>query len=368
MGREHALAANNATALPADCKHLPACNCTRESSYPAFHVSSSGFRYIERMKRSMLFGIVAAALAAFSWSLSFIVPFVIGKYSLFDFTLVEFIVSGILSVALLWRNASAVHQLTLNDWFTGCALGLIGYVAYFLAVMAAAVYAGPVIAPAFLGLVPVVLGVAGNLRERTVPWTSLAWPLGLAALGLLLVNGSGFLQAGELHSTSLALGIPLAILAVTFWTSFGLINQSALARRPDMNVGVWTALIMAGAGFSMLVFFPVGLLFGLFEIPRLGLRWEFAGPLLMWATGLAVFANFGGAAAWTYASQRLPVALAAQMITMEPTAATILGLIVRRRWPSVAELLGMITLLIGVFIAIGIFSKSSRGRRAAAVA
>jgi len=34
----------------------------------------------------MLLGILAAALAAFSWSLSFIMPFVIGGYSLFDFT------------------------------------------------------------------------------------------------------------------------------------------------------------------------------------------------------------------------------------------------------------------------------------------
>ena len=339
----------------------------RKQSY-AFHAKSNGFGYIQRMKRSMFLGIIAAALAAFSWSLGFIVPFVIGEYSLFDFALVEFIVSGILSVGLLWRNASVVHQLHLADWFAGCSLGLIGYVGYFLAVMAAAVYAGPVIAPAFVGLVPVVLGVAGNLRERTVPWTSLALPLGLAAVGLLLVNGSGFLHAGGLQSKSLAIGIPLAILAVTLWTFFGLLNQSALARRPDMHVGVWTALIMAGAGISILVFFPFGLLFGLFEIPRLGLRWELAGPLLMWATGLAVFANFGGAAGWTYASQRLPVTLAAQMITMEPTAATILGLMVRRRWPTVMEVLGMIALLISVIVAIGIFSKSSRPAHAPAVA
>jgi hypothetical protein len=49
------------------------------------------------MTRSMLFGIVAAGLAAFSWSLGFIVPFVIGGYTVFDFTLLEFIVSGLLS-------------------------------------------------------------------------------------------------------------------------------------------------------------------------------------------------------------------------------------------------------------------------------
>jgi len=316
----------------------------------------------------MLVGLIAAALAAFSWSLSFIVPFVIGEYSLFDFTLVEFVVSGILSVGLLWRNAAAVRRLTLTDWFAGCSLGLIGYVAYFLAVMGAAVYAGPVIAPAFLGLVPVVLGVAGNLRERTVSWASLALPLSLATVGLSLVNGSGFLQSGGLQAQSLVLGIPLAILAVMCWTSFGLLNQSALAQRPHQDVAVWTALIMAGAGISMLVFLPIGLLFGLFEIPRLGLHWDTAGPLIMWGIGLAVFANFGGATAWTFASQRLPVALAAQMITLEPASATILGLLVHHRWPSVMEALGMIVLLVGVVIAIGIFSKSTLSAHVPAVA
>jgi drug/metabolite transporter (DMT)-like permease len=310
------------------------------------------------MRPSLIVGIIAAALAAFSWSLSFIVPFVIGDYSLFDFTLLEFVVSGILGAALLWRNARAVRALKLNDWIAGCSLGLVGYVAYFLAVMAAAVYAGPVIAPAFLGLVPVVLGIAGNLRERTVAWSSLALPLGLAAVGLLLVNGTGLFQAGGYEAKSLGLGIPLAILAVALWTSFGLMNTSALARRPGIDVGVWTALILTGAGISMLAFVPIGLAFGLFRIPQLGLHWAVAGPVITWAVALAFFANFAGAAAWTFASQRLPVALAAQMITLEPTSATILGLVVRHRWPSALEVLGMVVLLAGVVIAIGIFSSA----------
>jgi drug/metabolite transporter (DMT)-like permease len=320
------------------------------------------------MKSSMLIGIIAAVLAAVSWSLSFVAPFVIGNYSLFDFALVEFVFSGVLSVVLLWQNAKAVRMLKLNDWVAACSLGPIGYVCYFLAVMGAAVYAGPVIAPAFLGLVPVVLAVAGNFRERTVSWKSLALPLTLATVGLLLVNGSGFVQAGGVQAKSLLLGIPLALLAVAFWTVFGLLNQSALAKRPQMDAGVWTALIMAGAGLAMLVFFPVGLLMGLFEIPRLGLRWDVAGPLIMWGAGLAIVANVGGAMAWTYASQRLPVALSAQLITMEPTSATILGLLVHRRWPSVAEVLGMGVLLIGVVIAIGIFAGSTTNAARPAVA
>jgi drug/metabolite transporter (DMT)-like permease len=315
----------------------------------------------------MLMGIAAAVLAAVSWSMSFIVPFVIGEYSLFDFALVEFVVSGLVSVLLLWRNAAAIRLLSPADWFAACSLGVIGYVGYFLAVMGAAVYAGPVIAPAFLGLVPVVLAVAGNVRQHTVPWRTLAVPLSLATLGLLLVNGSAFARSGVVELRSLLVGIPLAILAVTLWTVFGLMNQSALAKRPLMDAGVWTALIMAGAGLAMLVFLPIGLLLGLFEIPRLGLGWGVAAPLLIWGTALAILANVGGAMAWTFASQRLPVALCAQLITVEPTCATVLGLLVHRRLPSVAESAGMVVLLIGVVIAIGIFTRPATSAAEAAL-
>jgi len=320
------------------------------------------------MKNSMLMGIIAAVLAAVSWSLGFIVPFVIGDYSLFDLALVEFVFSGVLSLVLLWRNAQAVRMLESSDWLAACSLGVIGYVGYFLAVMGAAVYAGPVIAPAFLGLVPVVLAIAGNLRERTVSWKALALPLSLATVGLLLVNGSGFARSDALQMRSLSIGIPLAILAVALWTVFGLMNQSALAKRPTMDAGIWTALIMAGAGLAMLAFLPIGLFLGLFEIPRLGLRWETAGPLLVWGGALAVFANVGGAMAWTFASQRLPVALSAQLITMEPTSATVLGLLVHRRWPSLAEAVGMAVLLVGVVITIGIFTRSAMDEADPAVA
>ncbi len=320
------------------------------------------------MKNAMLVGIVAAALAAISWSLSFIVPFVIGEYSPFDFTLVEFVFSALLGLGLLWKNAKAVRLLELGDWLSACSLGLIGYVGYYLAVMGAALYAGPVIAPAFLGLVPVVLAIAGNLRYRTVPWRTLALPLILATVGLLLVNGSGFAQSGALEMRSLSIGIPLAILAVTLWTTFGLLNQSALAKRPQMDAGVWAALIMVGAGLTMLVFLPIGLLAGVFEIPRLGLGWHAAGPLILWGAALAIFANVGGALAWTFASQRLPVALSAQLITMEPISATVLGLLVHRRWPSAAEVVGMAVLLTGVIIAIGIFTRPANGAAEPAVA
>ena len=239
------------------------------------------------------------------------------------------------------------------------ALGLVGYLVYFQALAAAAVYAGPVIAPAFIALVPVVLAIAGNLRQPTIAWRHLAFPFALATIGLLFVNCGSFDQATIGEAPSLLIGIPLAILAAACWVWFGLFNQSALAKRPQMHAGVWTALIMVGASLGMLVFVPFGLLLHVFASPRLGLGWNVAASLYVWGTLLALTASLGGAFAWTFASQRLPVALSAQLITMETVFGTLLGLLVRRRWPTLVEGFGMIVLLAGVVTTIRII----HGRR-----
>jgi drug/metabolite transporter (DMT)-like permease len=303
----------------------------------------------------LIVGVLAAITATLAWSLNFIVPFVIGEYSIFDFALFQFLVPAALGVGFLVLNRKLVRQLVSCDWLIAFSLGLIGYLAYSLALVGAALYAGPVIAPAFLSSVPIVLAVIGNFHERTVSWKALCVPLFLALLGLALINGSGFTSSHRRDLPFLDAGILLAILAVACWVTFGLVNQAALGHRPHMRAGIWSALLLCGAGLGMLVVYPVGAALGAFNMPRLGLRWETQHEFILWGVFVGVVVNVGGAVAWTIASQRLPVALSAQLITLEPTFGTIFGLSMRRRSPTMAEFAGMIVLLVGVVVAIRIF-------------
>ena len=307
------------------------------------------------MNNSMLIGIVAALFAAFAWSLNFVVPFVIGDYSVFDFALFRFGVSGAVAMGFLSWKWDTVRVLGVSDWRVAFRLGFIGYLGYFLTVAGAAIFAGPVIAPAFLGLVPIVLAVAGNLRQKAVSWSALILPLTLAAIGLAFVNASVFGAASMTSTRSLFAGIPLAIAAVSLWTWFGLANQRALAERPSMDAGVWTALILVGGGVEMLVFMPAGLALGVFSIPQLGLGWDVAGQLYVWSISLAILASVGGALAWTFAAKRLPVALSAQLIVSETVFGTIFGLAVHGRWPAPTDILGIAFLVAGVMTAIHVF-------------
>lgn len=308
----------------------------------------------------MVSGIVTALFAAFAWSLNFVVPFVIGDYSVFDFALFRFGIAGAVGMTLLLWKWNTIRVLGVSDWLAAFRLGFIGYLGYFLAVAGAAIFAGPVIAPAFLGLVPVVLAVAGNMRQKTVSWSALILPLALVAVGLAFVNASVFDAASMTSTRSLAVGIPLAIIAVGLWTWFGLANQRALAERPSMDAGVWTALILVGGGVEMLVFMPVGLALGVFNFPQLGLGWDAAGPLYFWSISLAMMASVGGALAWTFAAQRLPVALSAQLIVSETVFGTIFGLAVHGRWPTPAEILGIALLVAGIMTAIHVFHSERK--------
>lgn len=316
------------------------------------------------MDQTRLSGILAALFAAFAWSLNFVVPFVIGRYTVFDFALLRFGFSGLVGFGLLLSIGGDRH-LSMADWAVAAWLAFIGYVGYFLMVAAAALYAGPIIAPAFLGMVPIVLGVIGNYRQRSVAWRRLLIPLSMAAVGLVLVNSNAFGEQGSGSEFSWA-GVSLSLGAVALWTWFAIANQAALACRPDMNSTIWAVLILVAGGLEMLLFFPFGAAAGLFRLPELGLGWSVAGNLYLWGISLALLASVGGVWAWNVAARNLPIALAAQLIVSETAFGAIFGLSVHGRWPSVMEAIGIVLLIAGVVVAIPTFYPRSLSLRQAA--
>ncbi|NRQ16532.1 Inner membrane protein YtfF [Ensifer sesbaniae] len=308
------------------------------------------------MNRQFSVGVFAALFAAFAFSLNFIVPFIIGDYSTFDFAMIRHVVSALVGLVILFsRRETALRHLTFRNAMAATGLAFIGYVGYFLTVTGAAIFSGPVIAPAFLGLVPIVLAIIGNRRQQSLPWRFLMTPLALVVMGLILVNGSAFTTDSLTSVRSLWIGIPLALAAVGLWVWFAIANQAALAIRPDMPSGTWSALILIGGGVQMLAFYPVGAAMGLFQLPELGFGWEAAGSLYLWGTSLALMATVCGVWAWNVASRALPVALAAQLIVSETAFGVIGGLVVHARWPTMMEATGVVVLIAGVVLAIRVF-------------
>jgi drug/metabolite transporter (DMT)-like permease len=309
------------------------------------------------MHKQFTIGIFAALFAALAFSLNFIVPFIIGDYSTFDFALIRHVVSALVGLGILFSEKGVMQYLSARNWLVTLGLAFTGYVGYFLTVTGAATLCGPVIAPAFLGLVPIVLAIVGNRRQASLPWRFLMLPLMLVVIGLALVNATAFTSESLASVRSLWIGIPLALAAVALWVWFAIANQAALAIRPDMPSGVWSGLILVGGGVQMLAFFPIGVSLGLFQLHNIGFGWEAAGNLYLWGISLALLATVCGVWAWNVASQNLPVALGAQLIVSETAFGVVGGLVVHARWPTEMEVAGVAVLIAGVVLAIRVFHR-----------
>lgn len=111
-------------------------------------------------------GVVAAVFATFSWALNFLSPYVTGHYSAYDFIGVRFVFAGVLGLLFVATYWTQVRRLRMGELALAFCLGMIGYMGYLAFIMGGVIYAGPVITPAFLGLVPILTAVIGNATNK----------------------------------------------------------------------------------------------------------------------------------------------------------------------------------------------------------
>ena len=303
---------------------------------------------------SLSLGVGAAVFATFSWALNFIMPYVLAGYSAYDFISLRFLFSGLFGALFVIHYRKQASQLSLKQVVLALWLGIIGYLGYIGCIFGGVYYAGPVVTPAFIGLVPIFIVFLGNGAQKTLPWGKLALPIGLATVGLVMVNSTELARALHQSSRTLAIGVAFSIGAVALWLIFSLLNQSALADGRPIHSGAWTGLMMLGAGLAIVLLLPLGNLAGLYRFPALGFGWKQAGQVYTWAFLLAGLASVGGAWAWNIATSRLPMVLTGQLISLETLFATALGFIAHHRIPTISEFLGITTLVAGAVLAVRI--------------
>ena len=308
---------------------------------------------------SMTVGVGLAIVATLGWALNFIAPYVTGNYSLYDLMAVRFLIAGLLGVIAMVLCRAQLRLLSRRQRCLGAALGALGCLGYGVCIAAGVMFGGPVMTPAFVGMVPVLVALMGNASNKTVQWRRLAAPLSCLALGLLLSN------FGSWHQPSLAVGSWLAGLffslsAVGVWLWFSVINQKHLVKLPSQALGLWTALMLVGAGLTALCLLPFIGALGVFKLPTLGFGFAQAGPLYAWSLIIAVMSTVVGAWAWNAATRRLPMVLSGQLIALESLFASLLGLWFHGRWPTPMEAVGLGAVLIGVVMAVRIILAGAR--------
>jgi drug/metabolite transporter (DMT)-like permease len=307
----------------------------------------------------MLIGLLAGLAAGAFWGLTFVAPTAVKPYSEVDLAILRYLAFGLVSVALMAASPRfrpgriSRKQMVLALW-----LGLSGYVIYYIFVAFSVSLAGPAIAPLVIGALPVLLAIYGNYQDGTVPWRLLALPLALIIAGLVLINSATIAAAATpLQQSNVILGFVLALCALANWFVYAVLNARAL-RAPDAPGALaWTGLQGLGAAAGVLPLLVLAPVMGWSEVPARGFAGADGMRLLWWAFLTGIVGSWIAQYFWTLASQRLPLALSAQLIVSETIFALLYGFLHDGRWPLAHEWQGAILLLLGVFIGVHLFSK-----------
>lgn len=222
-----------------------------------------------------------------------------------------------------------------------------------------------------IGTLPVVIAVVADVvhrqRDGYLPWSLLAPCLAMVLTGIACVN---HVEAGPLNSRSdtdqsrYVGGVLLAVCAVVCWAWYALRNARWLRRQTGRSPRAW-------ATAQGVVTLPMALLgYGAFWV------WStatdgYAGlplgprPLAFLGIGLALglLASWLATHCWNEASQRLPTALAGQLIVLETLAALVYAYLLRGGPLPAMTLLGVALLVAGVVAALRIRPRPAPAAR-----
>jgi drug/metabolite transporter (DMT)-like permease len=310
----------------------------------------------------MLKGVLFALAAGLLWGLVFIGPQLLPDYPAALQSFGRYLAFGLIALPLGWADRRELIRLSRADWAEAMRLAAIGNLLYYLCLSGAILRAGGPLPTMIIGTLPVVIAISANLRNQRrdgrLPWSRLAAPLLLIALGIASVNRAELARLPAVAGTqpdAYLLGVALAVGAVVCWTWYPLRNADWLRDHPGRHPRAWATaqglatLPLAAAGYALFWLWQSHADSG-FPMP-LGPRPPiFAGLMLL----IGLFASWLGTLCWNEASQRLPTAMVGQLIVFETLAALAYTFVLRGSWPGAATLAGIGLLVAGVLAAVRI--------------
>ena len=299
------------------------------------------------MNRSIGWGIANGIAAGALWGVVFLAPAMLASFRADQLSAGRYLVYGLIAVVLLaprWRQLRG--RLGMAEWRGLLWLSLAGNLVYFLLLATAVQWAGGAAASLIVGLIPVVVTLAGVREEGAVPLRRLAPALLLCLCGVALV-GYEALQAehAEGSAAQRLLGLLCAIGALFSWAVYSIGNSRWLARRPDLSGHDWSLLTGVATGALALLLVPTAFFAGTPAHPpaQWGLFW-------LASAGVAVVASVLGNACWNRASRHLPLTLTGQMIVFETLFALLYGFAWQQRWPTHMEAVAIVCLVSGALL------------------
>ena len=288
--------------------------------------------------------LLAMVIAGAGWGAVFIAPELAPLAPALLLAMGRFVAFGAVSlpqVRAVWRADVPWGRVTLH--------AITGSLLYYGLVAVSVRLAGPTLAVATIGLVPVVMALA-SVRGRA-GLVALAPALVLVGIGQVLVHTAPTPGPG---GWSAVVGTVLALVALASWSWYGVDSHRLLARRPDLGP------VLAGAqGLAAGV---LALLVGVYLLVVGGVPAEPVRALLV-VLFLGLVSSWLAVRLWHAAAARLSPVLVSQLMALETAWGFVFAAIAAGAMPGPLALLGEVVLLAGVTLAVLIDGHHERAAR-----
>lgn len=307
----------------------------------------------------MVIGISYALVAGLFWGIVFVGPLLLPGYPAALQSVARYLAFGLIALPIAWFDRGELRRLRRPDWIEALKLSAVGNLLYYVCLAAAIQRAGGPLPTMIIGTLPVVIAISANRRnaqrDGRLRWRELALPLVLIGLGVTCVNQvelAALRADPATDTTRYAIGAVLALAAVACWTWYPLRNADWLRAHPDRSPRAWATaqglvtLPLAAAGY-IAVWFAMPWIAPDFPMPLGPQPLRFVALMIV----IGLFASWLGTLCWNQASQRLPTAIAGQLIVFETLAALAYAFALRREMPTPLTLAGIALLVAGVVLA-----------------
>ena len=309
----------------------------------------------------MLIGISFGLAACVLWGFTYLLPLLLPDYPTTYISVARGIVMGVTALAGLALQKQYLKQVNLKDWNTAFWLTLIGNLIQPWCLFSAVQYAGVALAATFFGLIPVLVALIANERDKRkgkkyLPLSKLILPLSVIFIGLILANFEGLINVlvDYKSNPNFLIGVIYSVLSTAMWTWYPIRNADWLLDHPKISPVFFTSMQC-----SLLLPFGIVLYVAL---------WLFSGDLkelfgpspfafIGWSLFAGVVCSFGATALWNAMSQKVPTAVAGPMLVFETIFSVTWGCVYARAFPTATLFIGMVLLVSGVVYTLMLFNS-----------
>lgn len=284
------------------------------------------------------------------WGLAFVIPEYLRDVDPAVVALGRYFVYGILSAAILSLAARTIDFARI-PWAQAFAYAFFGHVGYYLILVWAISMGGVMVVAPIMATLPVSVAVVGNLLSKELAFRRLVFPLLSILVGIAFLRIYQNSQA-SIHGrqvTDMIYGALLALLALSMWTMYAVLNARYLKRIPISSL-VWAQAM--GLCCLVQVVIAASLWLVVHPQPEDLLRWtesyEVTAKFLAGIVVLGVLVSWFSTQIWNKVSRKLPITVAGQLLVVQSLAAIVYTSWLDRKVPHLIELSCVVLVVVGV--------------------